>query len=349
MNKKYSFKNDYSEGAHKKILDALASTNFLQCDGYGKDDFCEAAKVAIREKLDISDCDIHFLTGGTLVNKLVIGSFLKPYESAVSAKTGHINVHETGAIEATGHKINIVNSDSEKLTPEYIGNIVKAHTDEHMVKPKLVYISNATECGTIYSYGELKNLSEYCKANDLLLYMDGARLAQALSSPDCDYSLAEIHNFFDAYYIGGTKNGCLIGEALIINNDKFKENFRYYIKQSGALLAKGRLLGVQFLELFRDNLFFELGKIAVENAISLADKLKSLGVTFRYKPQTNQIFPIFSNDLIEHLLRFFDFYVWENIDRDCSVVRLVTSWATPCKQIDNFYEKVLEFYDEKGR
>jgi len=349
MDKKYNFKNDYSEGAHERILDALISTNLLQCDGYGKDDFCEAAIVAMKKNLGISGCDIHFLTGGTLVNKLVIGSFLKSYESVISAKTGHINIHEAGAIEVTGHKINIVNSNSEKLTPDCISNIVKAHTDEHMVKPKLVYISNATECGTIYSYLELKILSEYCKANNLLLYMDGARLAQALSSPYCDYSLGEIHDFFDAYYIGGTKNGCLIGEGLVINNDKFKENFRYYIKQNGALLAKGRLLGVQFLELFKDNLFFELGKTAVKHAMYLSDRLRSLGVTFRYKTQSNQIFPIFPNKLINQLLRYFDFYVWENIDKDYSVVRVVTSWATSREEINNFYEKVSEYYCEKGR
>ncbi|MDK2792893.1 MAG: threonine aldolase [Deferribacteres bacterium] len=349
MNKKTSFKNDYSEGVYPLLLDALSKTNDEQLEGYGLDKYSVQAKMIIQEKLNINNCDIHFLVGGTQTNRVFIKASLKSYESVISSESGHINVHEAGAIENVGHKINFVKSENGKITPSDIEMIVKSHTDEHMVKPALVYISNSTELGTIYTLSEIEDIYRCCRNNGLLLYMDGARLAQALSSPFCDYKLSDIHGFFDGYYIGGTKNGLFAGEALVINNENLKKDFRYYIKQAGGLLAKGRLLGVQFYEIFRSDLYFDLAKNAVDKALALAEKLSGLGIRFKCRPETNQIFPIFSNELIKYLYEYFDFYIWESMDRDFSVARIVTSWATTEKHVDNFFTKVKGYLDEKGR
>ncbi len=332
----HSFKNDYSEGAHPCILQALAETNLVQTDGYSEDIYCQKAIELIQEKIENSSADVHFIAGGTLANIVVISSLLKPYESIISAQTGHIHVHEAGAIESIGHKIHTVESEDGKLKPADIQEVLDVHTDEHMVRPKAVYISNSTEIGSIYSKKELTDLSQFCKSNDLYLFLDGARLGSALTSPFNDISLAEITQLVDIFYIGGTKNGALFGEAIVITNPKLKDHFRYYLKQKGALLAKGRVLGVQFFELFKDDLFFQLAQHANKMAQKLAQGIQNLKFPFLSIPQTNQIFPIFPNQMIEQLQVNYGFYVWEKIDENYSAIRLVTSWATQNKDIEGF-------------
>ncbi|MDD3173331.1 MAG: low specificity L-threonine aldolase [Herbinix sp.] len=324
----YSFKNDYSEGAHERILNALIKSNLEQTDGYGEDIYTEKAIELLKQKIGINNVDIHLLPGGTQTNLTAISAFLRPHEAVIAATTGHILVHETGAIEATGHKIISINGTCGKLTAEQIQSAVKSHTDEHMVKPKLVYISNPTEIGSIYSKSELESLSRVCKENNLFLYIDGARLGSALCSDENDIELYDLANYVDAFYIGGTKNGAFMGEALVICRDSLKEDFRYHIKQKGALLAKGRLLGIQFLELFRDDLYFDLAMHANKMAGLLKSAISRAGFTFLTHSPSNQIFPILPNELIEKLSEKYSFYVWETVDKQNSAIRLVTSWAT---------------------
>jgi threonine aldolase len=332
----YSFKNDYSEGAHERILKAINDSNLIQESGYGEDYFCEEARKVILQKIGNRNSDIHFVSGGTQANMIVISSILKPYESVIAPLTGHIAVHEAGSIEATGHKINTVETRDGKLRVQDIQLVLDSHGDEHMVKPRLVFISNSTEIGSIYTKNELENLSIFCKKNNLYLYVDGARLGSALTSKNSDLSLSELANLVDVFYIGGTKNGALLGEAIVINNDNLKENFRFHLKQKGALLAKGRILGIQFLELFKDNLFFELGKHANLMASKLANAIKNLNYGFLTEPVSNQIFPILPNSLIEKLNDKYGFYIWKKIDDKNSAIRLVTSWATKEEFVDEF-------------
>ncbi|MBV7504484.1 low specificity L-threonine aldolase [Bacillus sp. sid0103] len=324
----YSFKNDYSEGAHPKILNALLESNLVQEDGYGEDQFSRKAVEVIKEKIGRSDVDIHLLSGGTQTNLIAISAFLRPHEAAMAASTGHILGHETGAIEATGHKILSIEAENGKLTPADVQAVLDGHPDEHMVKPKLVYISNSTEIGTIYSKRELEELSEFCKKNHLILYMDGARLGSALCSEENDLQLSDLPGLVDAFYIGGTKNGALLGEALVICRDSLKEDFRYHLKQKGALLAKGRLIGIQFLELFRDNLFFELASHANQMAAILSEEISKANFQFLTHSPSNQIFPILPNALIRELEKNYSFHIWGKVDADHSAIRLVTSWAT---------------------
>lgn len=337
---KYSFKNDYSEGAHPNILNALANDNLKQVEAYGLDDFCNLARKQIYKHINNPEADIHFISGGTQANLIVIASVLKDYEAVISADTGHINVHETGAIEYTGHKIISVPSKNGKITPTAIQKILDAHTDEHLVKPKLVFISNSTEVGTIYKKNELETLSVYCKANNLILYLDGARLAMALSSKKNDLTLAELSNLVDMFYIGGTKNGGMFGETIIINNKNYQENFRFHLKQKGALPAKGRYFGIQFNEFFKDNLYFVLGQVSNGFADKVSKALEDKSYKFLVSPETNQLFPILPNTLIAKLLKEFDFYIWEKYDDDNSVVRLVFSWATKSNYVDKFISRI---------
>ncbi|MCM3727006.1 aminotransferase class I/II-fold pyridoxal phosphate-dependent enzyme [Neobacillus cucumis] len=336
----YSFKNDYSEGAHPQILKALMETNLVQEEGYGEDDYSLKAIGRIKEKLGRGNVDVHLLTGGTQTNLTAISAFLRPHEAAISASTGHILGHETGAIEATGHKVLSVESKDGKLTPAGIKAVLDGHPDEHMVKPRLVYISNSTEIGSIYKKEELQHLSDFCRANQLLLYMDGARLGSALCSKENDLQLSDLPDLVDAFYIGGTKNGALLGEALVICRDSLKEDFRYHIKQKGALLAKGRLLGIQFLELFRDNLFFDLAEHANRMAGLLQVALTHANVKFLTHSPSNQIFPIFPNTLITELEKTYAFHVWEKVDAEHSAIRLVTSWATKEDEVVGFIEEL---------
>ncbi|KJR49038.1 Low-specificity L-threonine aldolase [Desulfosporosinus sp. I2] len=341
----YSFKNDYSEGAHPRILEALIESNFKQDEGYGEDCYTRKAVDLLKERMGRNDLDIHLLSGGTQTNLTAISAFLRPHEAVIAANTGHILVHETGAIEATGHKIISIEVEDGKLNDSHIKAALDLHTDEHMVKPKLVYISNPTEIGTIYNKYELEQLSRFCKENNLFLFMDGARLGSALCSEESNLELSDLGRLVDAFYIGGTKNGALIGEALVICRQSLKEDFRFHMKQKGALLAKGRLLGIQFLELFRDNLYIDLAKHANKMADILRAEISRAGFRFLVNSPSNQLFPILPNRLITDLQKDYAFFVWSKVDAENSAIRLVTSWATKEEAILAFIEdmeKALE-------
>lgn len=339
----YSFKNDYSEGAHPRILEALINCNLQQSEGYGEDEFTEEAIKLIKEKIRRNDVDVHLLVGGTQTNLTAISAFLRPHEAVIAAKTGHVLVHETGAIESTGHKVISVDVEDGKLTEAHIEKVLEEHTDEHMVKPKLVYISNSTEIGTIYKKEELEELSQACKEHDLYFYLDGARLGSALCSKENNVEIHELAQLVDAFYIGGTKGGALMGEALVICKDSLKIDFRYHIKQKGALLAKGRLLGIQFEELFKDNLYFDLAGHANNMAEILKEGIEGLGYNFMINSPSNQIFPILPNKLIEKLEEKYLFIIWEKIDEENSAIRLVTSWATDERMVLEFISDIKSY------
>ncbi|WP_288458139.1 aminotransferase class V-fold PLP-dependent enzyme [uncultured Chryseobacterium sp.] len=336
---KFSFKNDYSEGCHPNILKALAEHNLDQQAGYGEDLYSLEAKAMIKEKIGNPDSEIYFVSGGTQANLIVISSVLRPYQCAVSASTGHILNNETGAIEATGHKILSIEKADGKLTPEDIIPVLENHRNvPHQVMPKMVYISNSTELGTIYTLKELEELSTFCKEKGLYLFMDGARMGHGLTSEISDLTLEKVAELTDVFYLGGTKNAALIGEAIVINNKELQQDFAFNIKQKGALLAKGRLLGIQFLELMKNDLYFDLAKHANSQAMKMKNAMKERGVQFLSDTYTNQIFPILSHDLIEKLSEKFEFYVWKKIDEHFSAVRLITSWNTNDEAVNSFIE-----------
>lgn len=340
---KYSFKNDYSEGCHPKILEALAKTNLAQQNGYGLDEYSKHAENLILEKIKSPHSKVHFVSGGTQANLIVISSILKPHESVVAANTGHIFTNESGAIEATGHKVHGVETTDGKLKPEDIQKVLDVHTNiPHQVKQKLVYISNSTEIGTIYSKNELENLSNFCKEKNLYLFMDGARLGHAITCETNDLTLEDVAKLTDVFYLGGTKNGALIGEAIVINNQKLQEEFGFHLKQKGAMLAKGRLLGIQFQELLKDDLYWDLANHANQQAMKLKSAFTEIGCDFLAETFTNQIFPILENSQIEKLSEKFDFYVWKKIDSDKSAIRIITSWATYNAVVENFCDEILK-------
>lgn len=337
----YSFKNDYAEGAHPHILHKLIETNSVQQMGYGEDDYSVEAKEILRQKIQNPDAAIYFVSGGTQTNLIVISSLLRPHEAVISAKTGHIYANEAGAIEAIGHRVITIETEDGKLKPIDIENILQAYSlRPHVVKPKLVYISNSTELGTIYTKSEIKSLSAYCKSKDLYLFLDGARLGHALTAKNNHLTLSDISRYTDAFYIGGTKNGALLGEAIIFNRADLATDFDYMLKQKGALLAKGRLLGIQFLELFRDDLYFLLAKHANEMAMKIAREIEAQGYSFLTPPHTNQIFPILPKAVIDELMQQYDFYEWKAVDEQRSVVRIITSWATDEDKVNSFVDNL---------
>jgi len=296
---------------------------------------------SLKAKIGNQDVDVFFVPGGTQANLIIISSALKSHESVISANTGHITLREAGAIEATGHKINSVVSSNGKLTKEDIIDVLTEHDfGAHVVKPKMVYISNATEIGTIYSKSELEELSSFCKENNLYLFLDGARLGSALTASNNDLTLSDIAKLTDIFTIGGTKNGTLIGEAIVISNDKLKEDFPFHIKQKGAMLSKGKILGIQFQELFKGDLFFSLAKHSNIMASKLSEAIVSNGFKMSSESTTNQIFPILPNKLIDELEKKFEFYRWSKIDDEFTVLRLVTSWATVESKVDEFISEL---------
>lgn len=337
------FRNDYSEGAHPKILDALIETNLEQTLGYGEDSHCSEAAEILRKLTGAKDADVHFLVGGTQTNLTALSAFMRPYEAVISPSRGHICIHETGAIEATGHKIIALPTDDAKITAKQIEEAVLFHCDEHMVKPKVVYITNSTELGTIYSKSDLIEIREICTKYNLYLYMDGARLASALTAPGCDLTLKDIALLTDAFYIGGTKNGLLFGEAIIITNNQLKEDFRYIIKQKGGLLAKGRLLGVQFKTVFENNLYFEMAEHANKMSSKLKDGISKLGFGFISDSSTNQIFPIFPNEMVSKLESVCSFEHEGPVDEKNESIRFVTSWATKESDVIALLEQIAKF------
>ena len=333
----YMFVNDYSEGMHQKILDAIVKTNFEQHTGYGMDEYCEKARLAIKKELNNEDSAVHFLVGGTQANTTIICALLRPHQGVISAVSGHINVHESGAIEATGHKVLALPSDDGKITAKQVEDCVKGHFDdptaEHMVQPKMVYISNPTEVGTIYSKKELEEIRKVCDELNLILFCDGARLGCALTSKQNDVTLEDMAKLTDVFYIGGTKMGAMFGEAVVINTPKYNEDFRYLIKQKGGMLAKGRLLGVQFLTLFTDGLYYELARHANECAEKLQNAIKEMGYKFLAESPTNQVFPIFPDEIVEKIGEKYGYSQWEKRDGEMAI-RLCTSWATDMTKVD---------------
>ena len=323
----YRFTNDYSEGAHPSILEAMTATNLEGNFGYGRDPHCAHAADLIREKIARPDADVHFFVGGTQTNATCICAFLRPHEAAIAAHSGHICVHETGAVEATGHKcIAMPAAPGGKLTPELVRQAVAAHPDEHMVKPRLVYVSNTTETGGVYTTAELEALRAVCDELGLLLYLDGARLASALACGGASFE--DLGRLCDAFYIGGTKNGAIFGEAVCIMNPALKPDFRYILKQHGGMLAKGWLLGVQFEQLMRSGLYEELGEHSTRMAQQLAEGLKGLGVEFLFESPSNQIFPILPDEVLAKLEGAFHWEVNATLECGRSCIRLVCSWAT---------------------
>ena len=331
----YSFRNDYSEGAHPAVLQALTDTNLEQTCGYGMDRHCKEAADLIRQLCAAPEAAVHFLVGGTQANLVTITSFLASYESVIAAHTGHVNVHETGAIEATGHKVCTAYAPDGKLTPALVESVVNAHSSEHMVSPRMVYISDSTEIGTIYTKAELEALRRCCDERGLLLFLDGARLGSALTSPDNDLTLQDIAALTDMFYIGGTKNGALFGEALVVNTPN--AHFRWHMKQRGAILAKGRLLGVQFKALLENGLYFDIARHANEMAFRLRDGVAALGYPFPVASPTNQQFPVLPNTVVEQLQALgYEFEPQDAVDENHTCIRFVTSWATPPEAVDAF-------------
>ena len=326
------FNNDYSEGCHPKILEVLTRTNSVQTYGYGEDEYCTQAAEKIRALCGREDAAVHFLVGGTQTNLTVIAAALRPHQGVLCADSGHINVHETGAVEATGHKVLGIPSQDGKITAGQVREAVLAHRKdasfEHTVQPKMVYISNPTELGTLYTKAELEALGETCRELGLYLFLDGARLGYGLAAKDNDLTLKDIADCCDVFYIGGTKVGALFGEAVVITNPALKEDFRYLIKQRGGMLAKGRLLGIQFDTLMTDNLYFDISA----HAIAMAEKLKStfeiLGVPFLVPVQSNQLFPILPDEVLEKLAKEYVFSEQCRVDEGHRAVRFCTCWAT---------------------
>lgn len=339
------FENDYSEGAHERILARLAETNMEQTVCYGEDPYCEEARELIQTACQAPGAIVHFLVGGTQTNTTVIAAVLRPHQGVIAHQEGHVSVHESGAIEATGHKVLTVAGTDGKINADQVKQIYESHIGdasyEHMVQPKMVYISNPTECGTLYTKEELKSLSTVCRECGLYLYLDGARLGYGLMAEGNDVTLEDIAACCDVFYIGGTKVGALFGEAVVITNKALQEDFRYLIKQRGGMLAKGRLLGIQFAELFRDGLYQKIGAHGVKMAMLLKEAFRERGYHFMVESATNQQFPIMKNSELAVLKEKYSFSFWQKVDEEHSAVRFCTSWAT--KEAD-----VRRFIDDLG-
>ena len=354
MDKRISFSSDYTKGAHPRILERMTETNFEQIDGYGTDEYCKSAADKIKEACGTPDADVFFLVGGTQTNQTIIDMLLAPYEGIVAASTGHIAAHEAGAIEHAGHKvITLPNRGEEKDTEKYgsdIGKISAADlkkllkdfyddsNHEHMVFPGAVYVSHPTEYGTLYTKKELENISQVCKEYKIPLFLDGARLGYGLMSKRTDVSLKDIASLVDVFYIGGTKVGALFGEAVVFTKGVTTKHPIPVIKQHGALLAKGWLLGLQFDTLFTDDLYFELGRNAIETAELLKDGLKKKGYEIFLDSPTNQQFVIVSNEKLKELDKNVRYGFWEKYDENHTVIRFATDWATEKADVERLLE-----------
>jgi len=333
----FYFQCDYVAGCHPSILAKLSETNYEQTTGYGTDPYCESARARIKKACGNENADVHFLVGGTQTNTTVIASALKAYQGVISPDSGHIAVHETGAIEATGHKVLTLPSHDGMLDPKEVDEYITAHyaseTAEHTVQPGMVYISFPTESGTLYSKKHLTELKKVCDKHSIPLFIDGARMGYGITSPACDITLAELTALCDVFYIGGTKCGALFGEAVVITNDALKRDFRYMIKQRGGMLAKGRLLGIQFDELMKNDLYFEICGNAVKYALKIRDAFIKKGIKMFGSSMTNQQFPILSKAQSEYFAKDFVYEVWGK-DNGKEIVRFCTSWATVEDEVD---------------
>lgn len=333
--------NDYSEGCHPSILLRLNEMNLEQNPGYGTDTHCAEAADAVRKAFDCPDADVHFLVGGTQANMTVIAAALRPYEAVLCADTGHINVHETGAVEGTGHKCIALQSRDGRISASQI-SVAAAMLDdnEHVAKPAMVYISMSTELGTVYNRAQLRDIYLTCQQLGLYLFIDGARLGYALAAPTGDLTAADIAEMCDVFTVGGTKMGALFGEAIVINHPALKKHFRHMMKHQGGLLAKGWLLGVQFSALMADGLYFQLGQKAVKQAMRIRTALLEKGITLHVDSPTNQLFPIFSDEQVEALEEDFALEFQERVDESHVALRVCTSWATPERNVTAFIEKI---------
>ena len=338
----YRFQCDYTEGAHPAIMQRMVETNMEQTDGYGLDPYCDSARQKIKNLCECQDADVHFLVGGTQTNTTVISAALRPYQGAVAAVSGHINVHETGAIEATGHKVLPLPSGDGKISAVQVDEMCHAHftdgSQEHMVQPGMVYISHPTENGTLYTKKELMDLYEVCKKYDMLLFLDGARLGYGLAVEDTDVTMEDIAEYCDIFYIGGTKVGAFCGEAVVFTKENAPRHFVTLIKQHGALLAKGWFLGVQFDTLFTDDLYMKISKNAIETAARLKEILKEKGYDFYIDSPTNQIFVEMEDEKLKELEKNVRVSFWEKTDEKHTVVRFATSWATDMEKVENLRE-----------
>ena len=332
-----SFENDYIQGAHPEVLKRLTETNLEPLSGYGTDPYCESAREKIRRECGCPEAEIHFLVGGTQTNAVVIDAMLKGYEGVAAADTGHVAVHEAGAVEYTGHKVLTIPHHSGKIDPgelkEYLEGFYQDANHEHMVFPGMVYLSHPTELGTLYSRKELEEISHICREYEIPLFLDGARLGYGLMSSDTDVTLQDVAQLCDVFYIGGTKVGALCGEAVVFP-EKAPRHFLTSVKQHGALLAKGRVLGIQFDTLFTDNLYFDISRHAIERAEELKQVLQEKGCTFAWESPTNQQFVILEDSTVRRLKEHVVFSFWEKADETHTVVRFVTSWATRKEEIE---------------
>ena len=341
------FNSDYLEGAHPSIMVRLAETNMVQTVGYGEDEYCEAAREKIKTACQAPEADVHFLVGGTQTNTTVIAAILRPWQGVISAVSGHINCHEAGAIESTGHKVITLPTTNGKITAQQVQDYVEWHRNdestEHIVQPGMVYISHPTEGGTLYTKAELTALYDTCRRYGLPLFIDGARLGYGLMAEESDMTLPEIARLCDVFYIGGTKVGALFGEAVVIMNENLKKDFRFIMKQRGGRMAKGRLLGVQFQALLKDDLYFDIGRHANDMAFRLRDGFKALGYEFPVPSPSNQQFPVMKIQTAEKLAAMgFEFQVERVIDEEHIMYRFVTSWATPESAIDDLLNALAQ-------
>jgi threonine aldolase len=331
------FKNDYSEGAHPVVLEALIRDNMTRTPGYGEDEICDEAREMIRREIGQPDALVRFIPGGTQTNQIMIAHALRPHEAVIAAESGHINTHETGAIEATGHKVLTAPSRDAKLTPELIERVLAAHDGPHMVKPRMVYISDTTEFGAHYTRAELEAIRAFCLEKSLILYLDGARLSSALAASEGDLTIRDVARLTDCFYIGGTKNGALFGEALVVTRDDLKDDLDYTIKQRGAMTAKGRLMGIQFRALFKDGLYYEIGRRENRMAARLREGIERAGRALYTESKTNQLFVLLPEAVMEELAQRFHFEV-SGADGGMKIARFVTSWTTSEEDVDALIE-----------
>lgn len=338
------FNSDYLEGAHPSIMKRLMDTNMAQSVGYSEDEYCAAAREKIKAACEAPDADVHFLVGGTQTNTTVIASILRPYQGVIAPTSGHINCHETGAIESTGHKVLALPTDNGKITAQQIEEYYLWHHTspdfEHIVMPGMVYISYPTEGGTIYSKAELTAIYETCQRCGLPLYIDGARMGYGLMSDECDLTLPELARLCDVFYIGGTKVGALFGEAVVVMNPALKKDFRFFMKQRGGMLAKGRLLGIQFDTLFTDDLYLKISRHAIDMAHQIREIFVSAGYPLLFDSPTNQQYPIMLDSELAEIGKNFGYEYWERVDETHSGVRFCASWATTQENVDALREAV---------
>ena len=341
------FESDYLEGCCPQILEALQATNLEQTLGYGEDSHCAKAADMIRYVFDCPDAEVHFLVGGTQANATVISSLLKPYQGVVCAESGHINVHETGAVEHTGHKVLALPARDGKITAEQILAFVQAHhsdfSREHMVQPGMVYLSFPTELGTLYTKQELLAIRQVCHDWEMPLFIDGARLGYGLEASGCDILPKDLPKIADVFYIGGTKQGALFGEAVVFSNTSLAQDFRYNIKQNGGMLAKGRLLGIQYEVLMNEGLYFKLARHADRLADRVRAAFRAKGIPFLVENTTNQVFPILPKAAIEQLSAEFGFERWQGVDEERDGVRFCTSWATTERAVETLESYIKNY------